>query len=296
MRRRRAGLGRPVVSVRFVFRKFLPPALAVAAGLFASAASAQEIVGHSVNYAVWAEKPREPARAEAQWNVTLAHACDRWSYGSALVYSVDRSYVGKPNVDRNGRSLPVGSSADQYEENVSWGELATGRLLTYRNRFRLNARYLEAQGRVTFNQNTPGRLEGTATGAPVSVTVPAGSLPPVALRRAIIERLSAPGPHEPFKLRSVEVGRFQMALEFQFELVGPSKDPPMEPTPPKEVADKLKNRAWVVKQTAKQLPEHGDLMFLLHENGVISRVQFKREGLDFHADAKELTLFPPPKC
>ena len=58
----------------------------------------------------------------------------------------------------------------------------------------------------------------------------------------------------------------------------------------------LQGRSWTLKLTSKDFSDWMESIFELHDNGVISRFTFRREGIVWRADAKELNAFTMPTC
>ena len=60
--------------------------------------------------------------------------------------------------------------------------------------------------------------------------------------------------------------------------------------------DFVKGRTFAVRRRVGDFNEFGDEFWLLHESGVILRRLIKRQNVALLLEAREVTLFPPPKC
>ncbi len=276
-----------------------------------------EMSGYAISYAITIDKTPGDIHAEAQLSETWTRTCDAWSYGGALYYAIDKGIKG-----RRGEDQPFSDQANIYNERLNFTESLDGDRLGYRAQYMANSRGDPAEGAAFFGgPDKKGTLQVRAGRVPREVALPPGNVGPVMARRLLLEQLRADHPG-PWYVSTVDLVRFQMPIDLKIErtapgafreavsTVGTLKDAPPDPKAPKppkgkapaapgqvrEMPPLLKGYRWVLKQTSNTLGERGETVFEIYESGVITRVNFKREGIEMKAVIKELTEFPNPKC
>ena len=55
-------------------------------------------------------------------------------------------------------------------------------------------------------------------------------------------------------------------------------------------------RTWAVLRRVADFNEFGDELWLVHQSGAIVRQIIQRQGIKLLLEAREITLFPAPKC
>ncbi|MBL8675233.1 MAG: hypothetical protein JNL07_10125, partial [Rhodospirillales bacterium] len=244
--------------------------LALVAALPAAApASAADIQGHAIGYLVSVEKPPADLGFEAQVSATLTKTCEGWGYGAALYYSIDRTTKG----GKRDPKAAMSDRSDIYNERIKFSEALDGLSMAYEASYRAVSASEQTRGTILFGGATaPGTLDMKSDKIARKVPVPAGALPPVALRAALIDQLAAlqplpPGAPAPsWKVTTVEIGRFHTPIDATFELVPaaavPAKPPPPPPRgavvvapPPKLDSPLLKTPSWTLKMTSKGVGE-----------------------------------------
>ena len=100
------------------------------------------------------------------------------------------------------------------------------------------------------------------------------------------------------EIKSVEMMRFHKPIVQRFQRLPP--DYMIPTTLPKDLKasdkDFAKGRTWAIRRRVGDFNEFGDEFWLLHESGVILRRLIKRQNVALLLEAREVTLFPPPKC
>jgi hypothetical protein len=268
-------------------------AVSVLAGIVAATpAAAADLQPHAVTYQVMVEKPPADTAVASQVSGTLTKTCDGWTLGGAVYYGIERNIKGRE------ANAPLSGNADTYQERLSITEKNDGKSLQYTARYTVNNRGEEVRGTIAAD----GTLDVKSDRLPRKVKLPAETVLPVGLRAKLIDALPRDDKARPtITIRTVELGRFHEDTDVTFTLAPPlpiakpTKADPKAGTPKVE-SPLLKGRSWTVKQVSK---EHADWMestFEIFESGVITRYTFKREGIVWRADIKELTTFLPPKC
>jgi len=223
----------------------------------------------------------------------MARRCEGWSSGEAFIYAIDRS-------EGAGLRKAAGESADRYEERVSAVEKPDGSELTYQARTRHNARVTATQGkaRLAAAGGGEGELAATYNRFTQKAALPPGTLGPVAARARLVEALAANRPGT-FELRTVDILRFHRPLTESF-LRLEAGDPAIEASMPEALRDRARElaggRVWAVRRRALELNEFGDELWVVHESGAIVRQIVQRQGLRLILDARELSIFPDPRC
>jgi len=277
-----------------------------------------ELSGYAISYAITIDKTPGDIHAEAQLSETWTRTCDAWSYGGALYHAIDKGIKG-----RRGEDQPFSDQVSIYNERLNFTESLDGDRLGYRAQYMANSRGDPAEGAAFFGgPDKKGTLQVRAGRVPREVALPPGNVGPVMARRLLLEQLRADHPG-PWYVSTVDLVRFQMPIDLKIErtapgafreavsTVGTLKDaPPPDPKAPKppkgkapaapsqirEMPPLLKGYRWVLKQTSNTLGERGEAVFEIYESGVITRMNFKREGIEMKAVIKEITEFPNPKC
>ena len=270
-----------------------------------------EIKGHSITYAVTADKTPDDIFAEAQFSLSLAKTCDAWTYGSALYYALDK---GAKRTRAVAEQLT--DQVNIYNERVNFSESLDGDRIGFRSSFRFNSRAEDATGAAFFDDDKDGLLQVSSEKSKVDTKLPKGSVPPILIRKILLQRLYA-GERGPWHFRAVELGRFHMPVDLRFDVVvspfaapvapAPAAPPAAEGKDRKTVAAKpaspqmerpplLRGRAWALKQTSKAVGDWADSVFDFYDNGVIGNILFKREGVTFRALVRDINAFPEPKC
>ncbi len=269
--------------------------IALACALAALPARAADIQGHAITYGITVEKPPPDTWADAQMSVTLTRTCDSLSYSSALIYGIERNARGTRAPDQ-----PLSSKADTYQERLKFTQKLDGTALQYEGSFQVNGRGEDARGTVTMPADGAGTLDVKSDRVPRKVVLPAGTMLPLTLRGKLIDALAGADPDKPrgnVDVRTIELGRFYTATDVK---IGPAPVlPPLKAGKadvPRLRSPLLQGRGWASKQTSKALSDWMESTFELYENGVIPRFTFKREGIVWRADAKELSAFTAPKC
>ncbi|HEX2890987.1 EipB family protein, partial [Vineibacter terrae] len=273
----------PVDDARCALRRGSLAALGTTGLFFAAALPAQaaDIQGHAISYQITVEKPPAETKAEGQMSASLSKTCESWDYSSALLYSLGRT----------------GARMESWQEGTKFSEKPDGRTLQYEARYRVGARGEEARGTVALGADGAGTLDVKSDKLPRKVDLPAGTLLPVALRAKLIDALGSSDPDTaggPFALRTIELGRFYAAADVT--VARAAALPALKPPAPRVNSPLLRGRAWTLKQTSKALSDWMESTFELHESGVIARFTFRREGIVWRADVKELNAFATPKC
>jgi hypothetical protein len=195
---------------------------------------------------------------------------------------------------------------EQYEEALSSREANDGRTLEYTSRYRVGARTVAAEGQARFGgDKEDGVLVVKPSGLAPDTRLQPGTLPPVALRAWLIGRLVA-GERSNLYRPGLEMLRFHRSTDYGFEVLRASAAPAApaaaaataakKPDQPVDRGSLLKTASWPVLQKSYQIAEWAEIGMQLHSNGVISRLNFKREGYDLVGALAELVGSAPPKC
>jgi hypothetical protein len=257
----------------------LAPPLAQAAGL----------ASHSVSYEV--KLPAEPDKntyVEGQGTYSLTRSCQGWTLGEVYQFGIEKGTTGAPK--------QLGPTADRLEERLTATEPLDGSHLAYQARLRLNARITTATAKATIGANG-GKLRADLGTYKQNSDLPAGTLPPAAARAALVDALLANHP-DPIDISTVEVMRFHKPIVEHYQRLPPEY---MIPTAlPKDLKasdrDFAKGRTFAVRRRVGDFNEFGDEFWLLHESGAILRRLIKRQNVGLLLEAREVTVFPAPKC
>jgi hypothetical protein len=258
-------------------------------------ARAADITGHAITYSITIERPPPDTWFDAQMTVTLARTCEGWNYSSALIYAIERGVRGERRPDQ-----PLSGRADTYQERLKFTEKLDGLSLQYEGSFRVNGRGEDARGTVTMSAGSTGSVDVKSDKLPRKVELPAGTLLPLAFRGKLIDALAGADPDKPrgiIEVRTVELGRFYTAADVT--LAPAAGLPPLrvgKTEVPRLRSPLLQGRGWALKQTSKALADWMESTFEIYQNGIIPRFTFKRQGILWRADAKELSAFTAPKC
>ena len=117
------------------------------------------------------------------------------------------------------------------------------------------------------------------------------------MRAALVEALLDNKP-DPIDIRGIEMMRFHKPIVQHFQRLPPEY---MIPTAlPKDLKvsgkDFAKGRTWAVRRRVGDFNEFGDEFWLIHESGAILRQLVRRQNANLLLEAREVTLFPTPKC
>ena len=263
-------------------------AVAVAALLAAPLAQAAGLSSHSVSYEVKVAADEKLARAEGQGTYSLTRSCQGWTLGEVYQFAIEK---GPP-----AASKQIGPQADRIEERLTATEPLDGAQLAYQTRLRLNARVTTATVKATLGADG-GKLRADLGTYKQNSDLPAGTLPPAAARAALVEALLANQP-DPIEIKSVEMIRFHKPIVERFQRLPP--DYMIPTTLPKDLKasdkDFAKGRTFGVRRRVGDFNEFGDEFWLLHESGAVLRRLIKRQNVGILLEAREVTLFPAPKC
>jgi hypothetical protein len=248
-------------------------------------AAAADLQPHSARYTV-NQAPTVPKgiRLTGSLTLELRRTCTHWETSWLAAYTLDKGRAGR----------------EQYEEVLSTRETNDGKTLEYQSRYRVGSRTTTADGQARFGSDTEdGILVVKPSGLAPDSRLQPGTLPPAALRANLIGKLA--GGRGPWDMRGMELLRFHRSTDYKFESVAapPTAAPVPAAAKGPAVVDPhnlLKVRSWAVKQTSYQIAEWAEMSMLLHANGLISRFNLKREGLDVIVAVAEVTAFPTPKC
>ena len=255
--------------------------------LAAPLAQAAGLSSHSVSYDVKVGPEEKLAHAEGQGTYSLTKSCQGWTLGEVYQFGLEKGEKSAPS--------KLGPTADRLEERLSASEPIDGSHLTYEVRLRLNARVTTTKAKATLGVG--GKLRADLGTYQQNSDLPEGTLPPAAARAALVDALLANHP-DPIDIPTVEVMRFHKPIVEHFQRLPPEY---MIPTAlPKDLKasdrDFAKGRTFAVRRRVGDFNEFGDEFWLLHESGVVLRRLIKRQNVGLLLEAREVTLFPPPKC
>lgn len=254
----------------------------------ASAAQAG-VASHAVSYEVKLPADAEKGvHAEGQGTYSLTRSCKGWTLGEVYQFAIEKGAAAA--------SKHISPQADRLEERLTATEPPDGSQLAYQTRLRLNARVTTATVKATLGADG-GKLRADLGTYKQNSDLPAGTLPPAAARAALVDALLANQP-DPIEIKSVEMIRFHKPIVERFQRLPP--DYMIPTTLPKDlkVSDKdfARGRTFAVRRRVGDFNEFGDEFWLLHESGAILRRLIKRQNVGLLLEAREVTLFPPPKC
>ena len=256
--------------------------------LAAPLAQAAGLSSHSVSYEVKVPADEKLAYAEGQGSYSLTKGCQGWTLGEVYQFGLEKGEKAAPT--------KLGPTGDRIEERLNATEALDASQLAYQVRLRLNGRVTTANAKATLGPNG-GRLRADLGTYKQNSELPAGTLPPAAARAALVDALLANRP-DPIDIKSIEMLRFHKPIVEHFQRLPPEY---MIPTSlPKDLKTSDKNfaqgRVFAVRRRVGDFNEFGDEFWLLHESGVVLRRLIKRQNMDVLLEAREVTLFPPPKC
>jgi hypothetical protein len=259
--------------------------LVLALVLAASAAQAG-LTSHSVSYEVKLAADEKGAHVEGQGSYSLTRSCQAWTVGEVYQFGIEKG----------GAAGKLGPQADRLEERLTATEPLDGSQLSYQARLRLNARNTSATAKATFAAGG-GTLRVDLGTYVQTGDLPDGTLPPAAARAALVDALLANRP-DPIEIRTIELMRFHKPIVERFQRLPPEF---MIPTAlPKDLRtsskDFAKGRTFAVRRRVGDFNEFGDEFWLIHESGAILRRLIKRQNVGLLLEAREVTLFPIPKC
>jgi hypothetical protein len=271
---------------------------AIAAGLVflglvlasASAAQAQGLQSQSVIYDIKPAQEDKELYLEGTASFTLTRSCEGWALGEAfqLAWEKGASAAGLKKLS---------DKAERLEERLTAQESLDGRTLAYQTRLRQNARITTVTGKATLGAE-PGKLFADLGRYKQESELPAGTLAPAAARQALRQALIADTQGK-FEIRTVELLRFHKPIVQQFIQL-PPQDLSISRALPKDLKtsdkDFANGRAWAVLRRVADFNEFGDEFWLMHQSGAIVRQVIQRQGLKLLLEAREITLFPAPKC
>ncbi len=253
--------------------------------LAAPLAQASGLASQSVSYEVKVAADEKLAYAEGQGSYSLTRSCQGWTIGEVYQFALEK-----------GAARQLGPTSDRIEERVNASEPLDGSRFSYQVRLRLNGRVTTANAKATLGPDG-GKLRADLGTYKQTSDLPAGTLPPAAARAALVDALIANHP-DPIDIKSVEMLRFHKPIVEHFQRLPPEY---MIPTAlPKDLKASDKNfaqgRTFAVRRRVGDFNEFGDEFWLLHESGVVLRRLIKRQNVGILLEAREVSLFPPPKC
>jgi hypothetical protein len=256
--------------------------------VFMASAAEAGVTSHSVSYEVKLPADAEKGvHAEGQGTYSLTRSCQGWTLGEVYQFGIDKS----PGVAKT-----LSDKADRIEERLTATEPLDGSQFAYQARTRLNARNTSATIKATIGPEG-GKLRADLGTYKQTSDLPAGTLPPAAARAALIDALLANQP-DPIEIKTVEMLRFHKPIVERFQRLPPEQVIPTALPKDLKTSDKdfAKGRVFAVRRRVGDFNEFGDEFWLLHESGAILRRLIKRQNVGLLLEAREVTLFPAPKC
>ena len=172
--------------------------------------------------------------------------------------------------------------------------------MEYETRYHVNSRGEDYARHYRLGQGRQGHADGEIREAAAHVELPAQTLLPITLRDRVIDAMAAdPGkPKGPLNLRSIELGRFFSPLDLTLTPTAaiPPLPLPKGAKPPPPIRSPLLRGSATLRQTSKALAEWMESTVELTSAGVVPRFLFRREGLTWRAEMKEMNAFPNPTC
>jgi hypothetical protein len=255
----------------------------------APAAGAQGLQSHSVVYDVKPAKADPELYLEGTASFTLTRSCEGWALGEVFQLGTEKGQAAALK--------KLGDKAERLEERLTVQESLDGRTLTYQTRLRQNARVTTVTGKATLGAE-PGKIFADLGRYKQESELPAGTLAPAAARAALLQALIADTQGK-FEIRTVELMRFHKPIVQQFVQLGP-QDPAIARALPKDMKtsdkDFASGRTWAVLRRVADFNEFGDELWLIHQSGAIVRQIIQRQGIKLLLEAREITVFPAPKC
>jgi len=255
------------------------------------ATQAADIKPHAARYRIeQAVSAGKEIRVPGSLTTELTQTCSGFVSTWSMNYTVDR-----------GKQAP--GSGEQFEEVLAATESADGSTLDYTMRYRVGSRTTIAEGQARFGKGEePGTLSVKPAALAPDSRIQPKTLPPVASRAKYIDALVA-GEKGPWIGQGMELLRFHRSNDYKLEVIPMSGFPAAQPLPrgtkavePIDPNSLLKARSAILKQTSYQIAEWGDAFSVLHTNGIMGRMAFRRAGVEVVAILLEVTGFPPPKC
>jgi len=243
---------------------------------------------HAVSYQVQLPADAEKTvYAEGQGTYSLTRSCKGFTVGEVYQFGIERGAAGIKQLSQQ---------ADRIEERLTVTEPLDAAQLAYQTRVRLNARVTTATVKASLGPDG-GKLRADLGTYTQNSDLPAGTLPPAAARAALVDALMA-GQPDPIEIKTVELLRFHKPIVEKFQRLPPEYMIPTALPKDLRVSDKdfAKGRTFAVRRRVGEFNEFGDEFWLLHESGAILRRLLKRQNVNILMEAREVTLFPPPKC
>lgn len=256
--------------------------------LAAPLVQASGLTSQSVSYDVKVAADEKLAHAEGQGSYSLTKSCQGWTLGEVYQFGLEKGEKSAPS--------KLGPTADRLEERLSASEPLDGSRLTYEVRLRLNARVTTTKAKATLGANG-GKLRADLGTYQQNSDLPEGTLPPAAARAALVDALIANHP-DPIDIKTIEMLRFHKPIVEHYQRLPPEYMIPTALPKDLKASDKdfAKGRTFAVRRRVGDFNEFGDEFWLLHESGVVLRRLIKRQNVGILLEAREVTLFPPPKC
>jgi hypothetical protein len=269
-------------------KRLLAVAVFACSLLAAPLAQAAGLVSHSVTYDVKVPADDKKDYAEGQGTYSLTRSCQGWTLGEVYQFGVEKGDKGQPK--------QLGPKADRLEERLTATEPADGSQLAYQVRLRLNARLTTANAKATIGADG-GKLRADLGTYKQNSDLPAGTLPPAAARKALVDALLANRP-DPIDIKTVEMLRFHKPIVEHYQRLPPGYMIPTDLPKDLKASDRnfAQGRTFAVRRRVGDFNEFGDEFWLLHESGAVLRRLIKRQDVGILLEAREVTLFPPPKC
>jgi hypothetical protein len=244
---------------------------------------------HSVSYEV--KLPADADKsvyAEGQGTYSLIRSCQGWTVGEVYQFGIEKAPGGAPK--------QLGPQADRLEERLTATEPLDTAQFAYQARLRLNARITNATVKATLGAGG-GKLSADLGSHTQTAELPAGTLPPAAARAALVDALLANKP-DPIEIKTVELLRFHKPIVEKFQRLPPEYKIPTALPKDLKASDRdfAKGRIFAVRRRVGDFNEFGDEFWLMHESGAILRRLIKRQNVELLLEAREVTLFPAPKC
>jgi hypothetical protein len=253
--------------------------------VWAPLAQASGLASHSVSYEVKLPADEKTAYAEGQGTFSLTRNCQGWTLGEVYQFGIEK-----------GASKALDAKADRLEERLSVTESLDGSQFAYQARLRINARITTATVKATLGANG-GKLRADLGTYKQTSDLPEATLPPAAARAALVDALIANHP-DPIDIPTIEPMRFHKPIVEHFQRLPPEYM--ISTALPKDLKasdkDFAKGRLFAVRRRVGDFNEFGDEFWLMHESGAVVRRLIKRQNVGILLEAREVTLFPAPKC
>jgi len=257
--------------------------------MLAASTAQAGLSSHSVSYEVKLPADAEKnVYAEGQGTYSLTRTCQGWTLGEVYQFGIEKGEKSAPP--------KLGPHGDRLEERLTATEPLDGRQFAYQTRLRLNARITNATVKATLGAGG-GKLSADLGSYTQAAELPAGTLPPAAARAALVDALLANKP-DPIEIHTVELLRFHKPIVEKFQRLPPEYMIPTALPKDLKASDKdfAKGRTFAVRRRVGDFNEFGDEFWLMHESGAVLRRLIKRQNVGLLLEAREVTLFPPPKC